>query len=53
MLIKLPPIQAFQLIEQKVKAFSEEQIKARNTMDEARMKRIADILNKKGKGEQN
>lgn len=53
MLIELSPHHAFQLIEQRVKSFSEEQIKARNTMDEDRLKRIADLLKKKNEGPQN
>ncbi|AXY73644.1 hypothetical protein D3H65_06470 [Paraflavitalea soli] len=53
MLIDLSPAQAFQLIEQRVNAFSAEQIKAKDSLEEARMKRIADILSKKNEGDQN
>lgn len=53
MLIDLSPDQAFQQIEQQVNAFSAEQIKARDSLEEARMKRIADLLNKKNEGNQN
>lgn len=54
MLIDLNPIQAFQQIEQKVKAFTEEQVKAKDALHEERMKRIADMLSQKkeGKGDQ-
>lgn len=52
MLINLSPDQAFQLIEQKVNTFSAEQIKAKDSLEEERMKRIANMLNKKNEGNQ-
>jgi hypothetical protein len=53
MLIDLSPDQAFHKIEQVVNEFSAEQIKARDSLDEARMKKISDLLNKKNAGKQN
>jgi hypothetical protein len=52
MLIDLTPDQAFLQIDQKVRAFSEEQVKAKDSLHEERMKRIADLLNKKNEGPQ-
>jgi len=53
MLIDLSPDKAFQQIEEQVKVFSAEQIKAKDSLEEARRKRIADLLNKKNEGNQN
>ncbi len=53
MLIDLTPDQAFHQIDQKVKAFSEEQVKAKDSLHEERMKRIAEMLNQKNEGNQN
>lgn len=53
MLIELSPDKAFLQIEEQVNIFSVEQIKAKDALEEARMKRIADLLNKKNEGNQN
>jgi hypothetical protein len=53
MLIDLSPDQAFQRIEQLVNQFSAEQIKAKDSLEEERWKRIADIMNKKNEGKEN
>lgn len=47
MLIDLTPDQAIRKIEQRVRAFSEDQVKNKDSLHEERMKRIADLLNKK------
>jgi hypothetical protein len=53
MLIDLTPAQAIQRIEEHVKAFSQKQIQDRDSLEQERMKRISDILNKKSEGNQN
>lgn len=53
MLIELSPDKAFQRIEQSVNQFSSEQIKAKDSLEEERWKRIADIMNKKNEGKEN
>jgi predicted nucleotidyltransferase component of viral defense system len=49
MLIDLTPNKAFENIEQAVNEFSANQIKAKDSLEEEKMKRITDLLNKKKK----
>ena len=49
MLIDLSPQKAFEQIKEKVNTFSVEQIKAKDQMEVERLKRVAELLNKKNR----
>jgi hypothetical protein len=53
MLIDLNPVQAIQIIEKHVKAFSQQQVQDRALQEKERMQRISDMLNKKSEINQN
>lgn len=53
MLIDLAPDQAFQQIEQKVNEYSEAQINKKTLLEEERLKKISDLLDKRNERNQN
>lgn len=53
MLIDLSPEQAVQLIDQKVKSYSAEQVKAKDSLERERLQKIADLLQKRNSGTRN
>jgi hypothetical protein len=53
MLIDLSPAQALQQIKQKIAIFTATEIQAKNSLEEDRAKRLAELVNKRSQGNQN